>query len=99
MVIEDGQWYVDPESLLTYEVIETPEPDPTASPAPSSDEIDDATMLYYSPNGGKYYHKDPNCISVHSKYVPLEGKITYGQVNDEPYAALEPCNVCGAPLR
>ena len=99
MVIEDDQWYVAPESLRAYEVAETPEPEPTSTPGPSPVAVDDATMLYYNPNGGMYYHKDPYCICVHSKYLSLEGKFTYGQVNDEPYASLEPCNVCGAPLR
>ena len=60
---------------------------------------DASTVLYYHPDGGEYYHLDPNCRSVHPNYLPLEGMFTYAQVNGEPYAALEPCNVCGAPQR
>ena len=56
-------------------------------------------MLYYNANGGKLYHLDQNCISIHAKYLPLESYFTYSQINDKPYSDLEPCNVCGAPLR
>ncbi len=100
MVIESGIWYVDPNSLKSNEIQETP--DPNVTPAVTSTPepyIDGNTLLYYNPNGGKLYHLDPNCVSVHSKYTPLKGTFTYSQINDGQYAALEPCNVCGAPLR
>ena len=100
MVTENGVWYVDPNSLKSNEIQETPDPNATpvvtATPEPY---VDNNTPLYYNPDGGKLYHLDPSCISVHSKYTPLKGTFTYGQINEGTYAGLEPCNVCGAPLR
>ena len=100
MVKENGEWYVDPNSLVSNEVQETP--DPNATPVPTNTpepQVDANTMLYYNPDGGKLYHLDQNCMSLHSRYLPLKGSFRYSQINDQPYAALEPCNVCGAPLR
>ncbi len=57
------------------------------------------TMLYYSPEGGRYYHADRNCKTVHEQYLPLTGSFTYAELEDEPYKDLQPCGVCGAPLR
>ena len=37
MVQEDNHWYVDPESLITYRKITTPEPEAEPSPEPESD--------------------------------------------------------------
>lgn len=97
---DDGQWYVDPRSLRTYENAETPDPatveTPTPTPEPS---VDANTTLYYNPDGGSKYHLDPNCKSIHSKYLPLKGKFPYSKINDDQYKNLQPCNVCGAPLR
>ena len=100
MVIESGIWYVDPNSLKSNEIQETPDPNatPEITPAPTP-YVDGNTVLYYNPDGGKLYHLDANCISVHSKYTPLKGSFRYSQINDDKYAALEPCNVCAAPLR
>ncbi len=100
MVLENGLWYVDPASLKSNEVQETPDPKatPVVTPTPSP-YIDANTVLYYNTNGGKYYHLDPNCISVHSKYLPLKGTFYFSQIREGSYAELEPCNVCGAPLR
>ena len=100
MVNESGQWYVDPNSLVSNEIQETPDPNATPVVTPTPEPYVDAnTVLYYNPDGGKLYHSDQNCVSLHSRYLPLKGKFTYGQINDQPYASLEPCNVCGAPLR
>ena len=100
MVIENGTWYVDPDSLKSNEIQETPDPNATPAVTPTPEPyIDGSTPLYYNPDGGKLYHLNPNCISVHSKYTPLKGTFTYSQINDGKYAELEPCNVCGAPLR
>ncbi|MBR0513211.1 MAG: hypothetical protein IJK06_03065 [Clostridia bacterium] len=100
MVQESGEWYVDPNSLISNEVQETPDPNatPVVTPTPTP-HTDGNTTLYYNPDGGKLYHRDANCISIHSKYLPLKGSFTYSQINDAQYASLEPCNVCGAPLR
>lgn len=100
MVNESGQWYVDPNSLVSNEIQETPDPNatPVVTPTPTP-YVDGNTVLYYNPDGGKLYHSDPNCISLHAKYLPLKGKFTYSEINSGKYAELEPCNVCGAPLR
>ena len=97
---EDGLWYVDPKSLRSYDTAETPDPAEEATPAPTeAPTVDGNTMLYYNPDGGSKYHLDPNCKSIHAKYLPLKGKFPYSKVNDEQYAKLSPCNVCAAPLR
>ena len=57
------------------------------------------TVLYYHPDGGMKYHLDQNCLSVHPKYLPLQGSFLYAELNDEPYRALKRCEVCGAPFR
>ena len=100
MVKENNEWYVDPQSLQSFEKEQTTDntanatPSPTATPA-----IYPSTVLYYNPNKGEYYHYDAYCPNVGKKYVPLQGQFTYAQINDEPYSKLKPCNVCGAPLR
>ena len=71
-----------------------------ATATPTVEPQADANMvLYYNPDGGTKYHKDQNCKSTHAKYLPMKGHFTYAEVNDEKYAKLSPCNVCGAPLR
>ncbi|HPF87447.1 MAG TPA: hypothetical protein PK537_05245, partial [Candidatus Limiplasma sp.] len=105
---EDGDWYVDPNSLSTndidddddatevpanLEAIFTLAPRQTVTPVPP-----DSTLLYYNADGGSYYHADPECSAVNSKYLPMES-FTYGELDEEPYADLLPCLVCGAPSR
>ncbi|MDD3411078.1 MAG: L,D-transpeptidase [Eubacteriales bacterium] len=58
---------------------------------------DDATPLYYNPAGGQYYHAEANCSGVKAKYLPLT-EFTYGELDDSPYSALEPCPFC-VPVR
>ena len=100
MVNEGGTWYVDPQSLKTYEEAETPDPAAAATPTPSPEPAANAnTVLYYNPDGGTKYHLDQNCKSTHAKYLPMKGHFTYSEINDEKYAKLQPCNVCAAPLR
>ena len=78
----------------------TVDPEPTPDPAALEQFGDSAdTVLYYNPTGGEYYHCDPNCPSVNPKFQPLSGTFRFSEVNDEPYVHLNPCNVCGAPLR
>ncbi len=99
MVKEANEWYVDPQSLLTNENLETPDPNITPTPAPTeTPAVYATTTLYYNTNGGEYYHLDPNCKIINPKYLPLGGTFTYGQILDDPYSKLKPCNVCGAPL-
>lgn len=100
MVKENNQWYIDPQSLKSYDTAVTTDPNITSTPAPTdTPAIYSSTPLYYNPNGGEYYHYDPYCKNVGKKNTPLQGVFTYGEVNDEPYSKLKPCNVCGAPLR
>ena len=64
----------------------------------SLQEIDDATPMYYNPNGGVNYHTTATCSAVRSTYLPLTG-ITYGDLKRYPYTELTPCGTCGAPQR
>ena len=64
----------------------------------SLQEIDDATPMYYNPNGGVNYHTTATCSAVRSTYLPLMG-ITYGDLKRYPYTELTPCGTCGAPQR
>ena len=100
MVKENEQWYVDPQSLKTYESAETPDPELAATPTPTVEPaVSGSTVLYYNPDGGTKYHLDQNCKSTHAKYLPMKGHFTYAEVNDDKYKDLSPCNVCAAPLR
>ena len=58
------------------------------APYPSDD-----TLLYYNPNGGKYYHSTPECSSVKKKYYPLTA-FTYAELDTGIFAKLEPCPSC-----
>jgi len=57
------------------------------------------TVLYYQPAGSVYYHLDPDCLSVNPKFLPLQDSFLYAELDDEPYRALKPCEVCEAPFR
>ena len=96
----DNQWYVDPQSLQTYEAADTPDPSITATPAPTdAPEIYPNTVLYYNPSGGEYYHLDQNCKRINQRYLPLQGHFTYAELGKPPYDKLKPCNICSAPSR
>ena len=100
MTKENGEWFVDPQSLQSNETLETPDPNITPTPAPTATPaVFSNTVLYYNPNGGEYYHADQNCRNVGKKNLPLAGQFYYSELNDEPYSKLKPCNVCAAPLR
>ena len=100
MVKENNEWYVDPQSLQTNESLETPDPNITPAPTPTAEpDVRADTMLYYNPKGGEYYHLDPNCKIINPKFLPLGGSFAFGQINEDAYKNLKPCNVCGAPLR
>lgn len=105
MVKESEDWYVNPNSLATNDTVETQDanvvnsqgstsataaPRTTVTPAPPAD-----TMLYFNPNGGKSYHKDQNCSSVNSSYLPLQGSFPYSDLGNHN---LTPCLKCGAPV-
>ena len=102
MIKEDGNWYVDPKSLATNDVVTTdPNSTPTVgnmtaaprttiTPTPAPE-----TPLYYNPDGGTYYHSDPYCPSVKSEFLPLPGSFPYSEL--DAYSNLQPCLMCGAP--
>ena len=100
MVKENNEWYIDPQSLQSYETLDTPDPNvtPTVGPTDTAP-VYPTTELYFNPKGGEYYHADPNCKIINEKYTPLGGHFTYAEINNDPYVNLKPCNVCGAPLR
>ncbi|MBQ9264309.1 MAG: L,D-transpeptidase family protein [Clostridia bacterium] len=54
---------------------------------------DDATPLYYNPNGGKYFHENQNCSSVKNRYLPLSA-FTYGELDSGEFAKLTACPTC-----
>ena len=90
---EDGEWYLDPECLRTYELVELPPEEQTEEESLMN------TLLSYVPNGGEKYHLDQNCPAVNEKYLPMEDCFAYWELNMDEYKDLEPCNVCGAPSR
>ena len=103
---ENGQWFVDPDSLSSGILKEaaTPTPDPNLTPTPSPEPTPTPTpgpktVLYYNKDGGKKYHIDASCSSVASRYLPLKGTFKYGDINKSPYNKLKPCEVCGAPSK
>lgn len=99
MVKEGDEWYVDPQSLKTYESAETPDPESVTATPTKEPEYSPSTVLYYNPDGGSQYHLDQNCKSTHARYLPFKGHFTYAEINNDAYKNLQPCNVCGAPLR
>ena len=79
----DGQWYVNPKSLQTYENADTPDPSITETPAPTDEPpVYPNTVLYYNPDGGQFYHRDQNCKKIAEKFLPLKGHFTYAELND-----------------
>ena len=100
---ENGQWYVDPDSLSSGILKEaaTPTPDPNTTPTPSPEPTatptpGPKTKLYYNKDGGKRYHIEPECYTVDKSYLPL-ASFNYGDIGKHP--KLVPCEVCGAPER
>lgn len=59
---------------------------------------EDAVTLYYNPDNGRQYHSSPTCLAVKSEYWPLT-PFTWGELEDEPYASLEPCPACAPQPR
>ena len=46
---------------------------------------------YYNPEGGVYRHADPECRSIHSRYLPLTASFEDG---DAAFDHLKDCNLC-----
>lgn len=103
-------WYVDPQSLggtLVDEAAElaraqegtariastkapvTPTPEPQGQ---------DAMLLYYNSDGGKYYHIKASCSAVSEQYWPLT-PFYYGDLETQRFANLMRCPTCDAPAR
>ena len=59
---------------------------------------EETDVVYYNPNGGNYYHSDPNCSSVRSKYLPLS-PITYADLETSAYSELTACSTCSPEKR
>ena len=96
----DGLWYVDPNSILSNDKADTPDPNITDTPAPTATPAyTKDTVLYYNPKGGSYYHYDQNCPRLDERYLPLQGHFTYAELDKDAYKNLKPCAVCGAPSR
>lgn len=98
---EDGDWYIDPASLESNETISTSPPtaNDTATPPPAAAQANPNTVLYYNPDGGKYYHIDDNCPSADKKNLPFKGSFKYSEIDSSKYKDLRPCGRCGAPVR
>ena len=95
VVMEKGtgrNWYVNPSSLVNQEQIGG-EPREEATPVPAPD-LPGETVLYYVPVSGKYYHLDPECRKVNARYLPMTDSFTADRIGQEPYAGLEPCDIC-----
>jgi FHA domain containing protein len=99
MVKEDGVWYVDPATLQSNEQESTATPTNALATQPVLNTSHPDLLIYYNPEGGTYYHIDPNCESLNPKYRPLSGVIKWSQIEDSPYDQLEQCKRCGAPMR
>ena len=101
MVRINNEWYVDPRSLSSIGIIETEAEIaartiativPTATPPAD-------TRLYYNPNGGRFYHLDPNCPSLLPEYLPMTASFYFGDINKPEFSQLVPCVTCRAPSR
>ena len=99
MVKEDGEWYVDPRSLTSNEVISTTKATNEMPTQPVLHTGTAETVLYYNPDGGQMYHIDPYCGKINSRYLPLQGQFLFSQLDEAFYRELENCTYCGAPLR
>ena len=63
--------------------------------SPSANYAEALNDVYWiNPDGGIHYHKDPNCRSIHPRYLPLTVSITAEDLNKQPYNQLSPCHVC-----
>ena len=55
-------------------------------------------MVYYNPEGGKYYHATATCSAVHEQYWPLAA-VALERLNDPNFSRLLPCPKCDPPER
>ncbi len=66
--------------------------------AAAPDQDISGVVVYYNPDGGKYYHSTATCSAVNEQFWPLTG-ISYDMLNDPSYSRLMPCPVCNPPER
>ncbi|HSK69652.1 MAG TPA: hypothetical protein VLA21_10365, partial [Candidatus Limnocylindria bacterium] len=111
MIRSNGEWYVDPNSISSSQVVQQPTAQavsggqtqvvvsPTAAPLASSQGVRSDTVLFYNQNGGQYYHIDPNCSSIAAKYKPLTAMFYYRDVSSDTFKNLIACTTCSAPAR
>lgn len=59
---------------------------------------DDDTLLYWNPQARPRYHRAANCYSEGKRKQPTTA-FAYGELESEPYRALEMCTGCFPPLR
>lgn len=52
--------------------------------------------LFYNPQGGAYYHSDPECNTISPKYRTVIETFDRGQLFQEPFSKLKPCPACCA---
>lgn len=72
--------------------------DDTGRPEPFMEyPVSPDTVLYYNPNGGHYYHADQNCSSIKARFLPLQGSMTYAELDEPQFAELTPCKHCNPP--
>lgn len=51
-------------------------------------------VVYYNPDGGRYYHAKPDCETMSSEYYAMMQPIPVSELDLEPYTALERCVLC-----
>ena len=67
----------------------------TALAQTAPDALDTSTPVYFNPDGGSYFHADPQCSTVNKKYRPL-ATISLADIFTPTYASLDPCKRCAA---
>lgn len=94
---DDGDWYLDPTSLVTEETARVPV-ETVPGTAEEADGITADTRLYYQA-AGSCYHLDPYCRAADEEYLPMGNSFQVKDLDDPRYADLQPCSACGAPAR
>lgn len=104
---ENGEWFVDPDSLRNgLPVAEATIPPDAAANAEggvadvqADPTVNPKTQLYYNGSGGKFYHVNDKCSSIDEKYYAAMKPFTYDELDSAPYSKLTPCAVCDAPRK
>lgn len=121
MIRNNNQWYVDPNSISSSQVVQQEVQAISAEQAaaqaaaqaanqaattntsnvqvPQINSVPSNTVLYYNQSGGEFYHLDPNCSSIGSKYKPLKATFYYRDISSETFKNLKTCPHCKAPAR